>query len=678
MERTTTSAGRDGAVRPGVPVLRERAPVPAAPRSTAPDQIGFTPQPRLRWFSVRLLLQTAREAVVSQVFGAFVDRRELQAGTPIEPDDLIIDFSRNDELWIDYASDLGDGFNAAATIAGLIGRTEPLELDGADPLRPAELLVFGGDQAYPSGAKEDYANRLVGPYRAMLPWSAEPDEADIGAPEPPRHVVAVPGNHDWYDGLVSFLKLFCQRERWIGGWRTRQRRSYFAVRLPHGWWLWAIDIQLDADVDEPQLDYFRMVAAELAPDDAVILCWAKPAWVNAADAPAVFDQLTHFQRKILKDTRARIRISLSGDTHHYARYEQPGTGEQRITAGGGGAYLSGTHNLPPGLDLPAQDTREARDGKATEHFTLRRCYPEHTGRMAWKVLWRIYGNKSFCLVPAVAYVLLAFVLDAGWTALTPAPGRSSVLPIVLTTLVVSGLWGLLFAFAGDRRGRTTARVTASVLHLVLHVAVVCAVVRFARLRDEVLAGYGSEGVAVTVCALVATVTLGVCAIGVLDDYPSGRWGFPLGWRRRSVLAARVAAGLVSIGLIAWWVLETSYLDAGLTGGEFLALLAFGTGVLVGPLVVAVYLLVVGATRWDVNANELFSAQAIEDHKSFLSLHVTADGVALHAIAVDKVPRRWEFVAGRPFGPWLVPAGTGVRPRLLERVNVTRLPEGTAG
>jgi hypothetical protein len=170
----------------------------------------------------------------------------------------------------------------------------------------------------------------------------------------------------------------------------------------------------------------------------------------------------------------------------------------------------------------------------------------------------------------------------------------------------------------------------------------------------------------------------VCAIGVLDDYPSRRWGFPLGWRRRSVLTARVAAGLVSIGLIAWWVLETSYLDAGLTGGEFLALLGFGTGVLVGPLVVAVYLLVVGATPWDVNANELFSAQAIEDHKSFLSLHVTADGVALHAVAVDAVPRRWEFVPGRRFGPWLVPAGTGLRPRLIERVSVTRRPGGAAG
>jgi len=172
------------------------------------------------------------------------------------------------------------------------------------------------------------------------------------------------------------------------------------------------------------------------------------------------------------------------------------------------------------------------------------------------------------------------------------------------------------------------------------------------------------------------VTLLVCAIGVLDDYPSRRWGFPLGWRRRGVLIARVVAGLVSIALIAWWVLNIDYLDAGLTDGEFLALTAFGVGVLAGPFLVAVYLLVVGGTRWDVNVDELFSAQAIEDHKSFLVLHVTARGVELHAVAVDTVTRRWRFVPDRPYGPWFVPADRDrVAVRLIERVSVPRIPLG---
>ncbi|MGD9526253.1 MAG: hypothetical protein AB7V44_05645 [Pseudonocardia sp.] len=650
-----------------------QASTPAAPRSAAPDQVGFTARPRLRWFSVRLLLQTAREAVVSQVFGNFVDRRELQASTPVDPDELIVDLSRRDELWIDYVSDIGDGFNAAAAVAGLVGRTEPLAL-GTARIEPSELLVFGGDEAYPTGSKEDYTDRLVGPYRAMLPWSAEPDRRECAAPGPPRQVLAVPGNHDWYDGLVSFIKLFCQRDRWIGGWRTRQRRSYFAVKLPQRWWLWAIDIQLDADVDEPQLEFFRTVAGELSPDDGVILCWAKPSWVAAGPRnPEVYAQIEYVQREILAPTGARVRISLSGDTHHYARYEQPESGEQKITAGGGGAYLSGTHNLPTELELPPQQMMDPAKSEP-ERFTRCTVFPEHTGRLAWNVLWRIYGNKTFFLVTAVAYLLLALVLDAGWTALTPEPGREAVLPLVLTTVVMTGLFALLYAFAGDSRRRPVPRIAAASLHLTLHVVAVGAVVRFARFHSEILAGYEPEQIAVVTLATVACVTLVVGAIGVLDDYPSRSWGFPLrGRRRRSVLAARVVAGLVSIAAIAAWVTTVPYLDAGITDGELLAVTSFGAGVLVGPLVVAAYLLVAGGTRWDVNTNELFSAQAIEDHQSFLALHVTAAGVAVHAVAVDRVPRRWRFVAGRPFGPWFVPVGGPVPARLLERFVVSRLP-----
>src|SRR4030095_15029834 len=69
-------------------------------------------------------------------------------------------------------------------------------------------------------------------------------------------VYAIPGNHDWYDGLLMFLAFFCRKKPWhIGGWRTRQRRSYFALRVTEKWWIWCIDIQLANDMDQPQADY---------------------------------------------------------------------------------------------------------------------------------------------------------------------------------------------------------------------------------------------------------------------------------------------------------------------------------------------------------------------------------------------------------------------------------------
>ena len=76
----------------------------------------------------------------------------------------------------------------------------------------------------------------------------------------PPALFAVPGNHDWYDGLTAFLRFFCQGG-WVGGWKTEQRRSYFAVKLPQRWWLLGIDIQFDTYIDAPQIDYFRTVAA---------------------------------------------------------------------------------------------------------------------------------------------------------------------------------------------------------------------------------------------------------------------------------------------------------------------------------------------------------------------------------------------------------------------------------
>ena len=60
----------------------------------------------------------------------------------------------------------------------------------------------------------------------------------------------------------------------------RQRRSYFAVKLPQRWWLLGIDIQFDTYIDKPQMDYFRHVASLIQDGDGIILCNAKPSWVD--------------------------------------------------------------------------------------------------------------------------------------------------------------------------------------------------------------------------------------------------------------------------------------------------------------------------------------------------------------------------------------------------------------
>ena len=48
-------------------------------------------------------------------------------------------------------------------------------------------------------------------------------------------------------------------ERGFAGCPTRQTRSYFALALPANWWLLAIDLQLGADLDEPQAPSRRTI-----------------------------------------------------------------------------------------------------------------------------------------------------------------------------------------------------------------------------------------------------------------------------------------------------------------------------------------------------------------------------------------------------------------------------------
>ncbi len=167
---------------------------------------------------------------------------------------------------------------------------DTLRVDGYDGELPrGKLLVLGGDEVYPRASTKAYDDRTVGPYRSAMPRAT---------PQP--LMLALPGNHDWYDGLTSFLRLFTQ-DRMIGGWRTEQKRSYFTVQLPHRWWLVGLDSQLDSYFDDPQLKYFEeTLTAHLQPGDSVIVCAATPAWLKASSGhPDAFNGLEWFERNFV-------------------------------------------------------------------------------------------------------------------------------------------------------------------------------------------------------------------------------------------------------------------------------------------------------------------------------------------------------------------------------------------
>src|SRR5690606_31701923 len=217
-------------------------------------------------------------------------------------------------------------------------------------LPQAKILVMGGDQIYPTPTGELYDEKFKIPYKAALPH----DDTDTNPP----HMYAIPGNHDWYDGLGSFLKVFCQ-QRNIGNWKTYQTRSYFALPLPGNYWLWATDVQLNEDIDKPQLNYFRDIAVnKMKAGDKVILCTAEPSWVYKQMYlnDESYERLKYFINNYITKDRSNIigktfqlAVVITGDLHHYAHYcteDNSGCSNHYIGAGGGGSFLHSTHNLP--------------------------------------------------------------------------------------------------------------------------------------------------------------------------------------------------------------------------------------------------------------------------------------------------------------------------------------------
>ena len=99
--------------------------------------------------------------------------------------------------WIDYVADVGDGFESTYAIAYLLAQ-DNLDVRQAGRLRHGEILIMGGDQCYPQATREDYKKKLLTPYN----WA-------FTVANPDRKLFALPGNHDWYDGLNSFDSLFC-------------------------------------------------------------------------------------------------------------------------------------------------------------------------------------------------------------------------------------------------------------------------------------------------------------------------------------------------------------------------------------------------------------------------------------------------------------------------------------
>lgn len=340
------------------------------------------------WYDPKLLAGTGVRTVISTLFGEFADKREaIAAANAIQPTpaDGEFDYSgkaTDGEFWFDYLADSGDGWNSTFAMARLItqeGLTTEKDERG-------KLLILGGDQVYPTASRQEYRDRFIGPFDQAYRNGGVPPWPDDPARRP--HLYAIPGNHDWYDGLNSFFGLFCRRRvvrkgqdlgisregKVIGGRQTQQTRSYFAIELPGDWWVWGTDSQLEGYIDQPQIDYFQQAATYwMKPGSRLILCVADPAWayVDPRDPDKKFESFSYLERLagLARAPAAELRpdgwqhdpegrwpepdasmghelkLVLTGDSHHYCRWIENNL--NYIVCGGGGAFLHPTHHLRP-------------------------------------------------------------------------------------------------------------------------------------------------------------------------------------------------------------------------------------------------------------------------------------------------------------------------------------------
>ncbi|WP_137991698.1 metallophosphoesterase family protein [Streptomyces vilmorinianum] len=585
-------------------------------------ELGFTPQEQVRWLAPRELGRTAVKAVLAAVFAGYSDKREFQG--VLEADLLQAPLGRQDarEIWIDYVADLGDGFDATSSVAWTLAEDEltvPLtaEGDGDVPLRLSrgDLLVLGGDEVYPAASATGYEDRMKGPYRAALPEATDPPL-----------MVALPGNHDWYDGLTAFLRMFTQ-QRTIGAWRTRQTRSYFCVRLPEGWWLVGLDSQLGSYFDDPQLRYFeKHLSANLKAGDGVIVCSAEPTWLESAGGDAdAFNALHWFDRNIIRShvdpgtgrrvpTNASVRLWLTGDRHHYARYAErlpgdpPGTGvpapdprrRQMVTCGLGGAYLAATHGLPPVLPLPPRGARlRDKDDPPVEFARMGKTYPDaaESRRLArgiaipWSGRWLPWRNVGFAMLAAglhaVLFLLMSFLFALAEGVLRPVDA--------VRRAGADDFWGFFAVCLG---------VAGALLALGF-------LGRLLRRRKAA----PPSGPAV---AALSQAAVALAALAVTVAIP-----FPASWDRWVVLfaclaVAAVMGAVVGSGVFALWVLSA-------TGGE--------------------------VAEWQM------SGQSIEDHKGFLRLHIAPGGaLTVYPLVLESICRDWELRDDPSGGKRPVPVG----------------------
>lgn len=414
------------------------------------------------WFGFTAFWGHMRNLVASAIATENIDSRQwMQPDDPAELLSRMLEVLRDrgakdaatlveglgGEAWIDFVADTGDDVTVSEAVAKLLAR----DYTTADPddetrtlrLPRGHVLVHGGDMAYPVATVREMTRRLLEPWNKVFQTNAH---------EPPRVLLGVPGNHDWYDGLDGFARL-CQlpsdfeapvrptRETlfptthdhpvlaWVrafsrdeavrkpgqlllAGYLPVQRASYFRVPLARGLDLCGVDRQLRR-IDPRQRAFFAskegVARLIVLPDPARGWGEVRPHGAQSLETLDV-------------DPASDPCYLLAGDVHHYERsHEGPSV---HVVAGGGGAFLQGARMASGG----AYERAAEFPGPAASRALL--------GALPWRVASGGAGWLLTSYLAALQAVELSVHLAWGVDASLPLALGHSALVAVGTALLV--------------------------------------------------------------------------------------------------------------------------------------------------------------------------------------------------------------------------------------------------
>ncbi|MER6632974.1 metallophosphoesterase [Streptomyces sp. NPDC000987] len=395
---------------------------------------------KLSWLSPKTLW-AARNGVLASWFGDPTGRTRgrwvAQRAAAGAPADKVIRRDGPDRFSFLVVGDTGEGDDSQyAVVPGLlkVGR-------GTD------FAVIASDVIYPVGSADDYHTKFFRPYQ------------DYRAP-----IYAIPGNHDWYEDLGAFMRVFCDdapplapepaprplTRAWLRSllWhrprptdgqhlqkasKLRSSAEQQAVQ-PGPYWaidagpvrIVGIDTGLLGTLDAEQGAWLREVSEGPRPK---ILITGSPLYVDGEHHPCPIEGGGTVD-DIVRAPEHRYVAAIGGDIHNYQRYpvQVDGRTVQYVVSGGGGAFMHATHTIP----------RVGIAGVTERDF---RCYPLRGDSLAfYSALYgrRLRLRRFFALTEAEATAVVSERLGIPPTRAPGGPVRVTRRMRLLASLLGAG------------------------------------------------------------------------------------------------------------------------------------------------------------------------------------------------------------------------------------------------